>query len=237
MTNAVSTRSYPAARKDPRQARQRAAASTAALVAALAGLGPMAKRAAARGGGGGGGSNEGQDKVGGAGLYCSACGTFVWCMRYGSRPGANNLRQPCAPIHVNPTQLAEAVLALGGALLEDQADSPAAARGAAEVTAAACCIGGPAFALQQVTAGRFALLPGARCMQRLISSIASEMTNTLIVLTIKCCVSALVRQSGPCAMLSAVGADAGGRRRDGPHAVRGAGWQSAIALSLMHAVS
>lgn len=57
MTNAVSTKSYPSARKDPLQARQRSAACEAALVAALAGLAPMAKRSRGHG--------DGPDKVGG----------------------------------------------------------------------------------------------------------------------------------------------------------------------------
>ena len=119
MTDAVAARSYPAARRDAAQARQRVAASTAVLVAALAGLGPMARRAARARAAGGGGSSSSDDQQ----------------------------------------RLAAAVLALGAALLEDQpGDVPAIARGAAEVTALGCCIGGAAVALRQVQA-LCALLP------------------------------------------------------------------------------
>ncbi len=59
LTSAVSSNSYPLARKEPLQARQRAAACEAALVAALAGLAPVARRVRA-----GGAGAEGADKVG-----------------------------------------------------------------------------------------------------------------------------------------------------------------------------
>jgi hypothetical protein len=51
MTTAVGPKSHPGAKRDPAAARQRSALCEAVLVAALAGLPPLAKRAAAGGGG------------------------------------------------------------------------------------------------------------------------------------------------------------------------------------------
>ena len=55
LTSAASAKSYPNAKKDPAQARQRGGACEAVLVAALAGLAPMALRP--------GGQGEATDQV------------------------------------------------------------------------------------------------------------------------------------------------------------------------------